>query len=200
MDTIKTTSQPLLHPLSAGLMPGDMTTELFGDRSKKGVVHFLTNGSVKAFKDIPLKIRQQIEAWLLEDFKTDTTVKEALGKLPWSQAVEQYAYCLFGSADKEADFCAQGKIQKPDNFRCGDSCKCLAWKRKNISYDEVNMTMRELEILDQLKTGLPDKMIAHNLGIALPTINNHKKNIMIKLGAQNKTEAVYKAGVKKILR
>lgn len=199
METFNSTSQPLLHPLAAGLLPGDFSTELFGDRQLR-TLHFLNNGSVKTFKDLPQPLRVQIEEWLRQDILNDKHVKSHLGKMPWSEALEEYSFCLFGSADNNPDFCSKGKIQKPDNFRCGDNCRCLKWKRKTINYDEVNLTIRELQVLDLLKTGKPVKLIAHELGIAEPTLNNHKTNIMTKLGAQNTTEAIYKAGLKKILQ
>jgi len=52
------------------------------------------------------------------------------------------------------------------------------------------LTKRELEVLNLLKDGHPDKEIANMLGIAPTTAKNHVKNILGKLSAKNRTQAV----------
>ena len=52
------------------------------------------------------------------------------------------------------------------------------------------LTKRELEVLRLLKDGHPDKEIANMLGIANTTAKNHVKNILGKLNAKNRTQAV----------
>lgn len=52
------------------------------------------------------------------------------------------------------------------------------------------LTRRELEVLRLLKDGHPDKEIANMLGIANTTAKNHVKNILGKLNAKNRTQAV----------
>lgn len=187
-------SQPI-HTLPAGIIPGDFSTELFA-APKSRSVHFLQNAQVKKFTDLPIKLKKQLENWLF----LDKPAQADLSGMKWSEALEEYAYCLFGSADASPDFCSSGNIQKPDNFRCSGNCRCLAWDKKKISYNEQNLTVRELQVIDKFKTGEPDKLIAHDLGIALPTLNNHKANIMRKMDATSKTDVVVKAATQKILQ
>ena len=52
------------------------------------------------------------------------------------------------------------------------------------------LTKRELEVLRLLKDGHSDKEIASLLGIAPTTAKNHVKNILDKLNAKNRTQAV----------
>jgi two-component system nitrate/nitrite response regulator NarL len=52
------------------------------------------------------------------------------------------------------------------------------------------LTPRELEVLQLLAEGLPNKAIAHRLGISQHTVKFHVNAIMGKLGAQSRTEAV----------
>ena len=52
------------------------------------------------------------------------------------------------------------------------------------------LTTREREVLELLARGLPDKEIAGQLGTSVKTANFHAANVISKLGAQNRTEAV----------
>ena len=48
---------------------------------------------------------------------------------------------------------------------------------------------REIEVLDLVARGLANKQIAHSLSIAETTAKNHVKNILHKLGVQDRTQA-----------
>lgn len=53
-----------------------------------------------------------------------------------------------------------------------------------------NLTDRELEVLGLIRDGYRNKQIAHQLSIAETTVNFHIKNLMDKLGANDRTHAV----------
>ena len=55
------------------------------------------------------------------------------------------------------------------------------------------MTRRELEVLQLVAEGLPNKSIADRLDISEHTVKFHVNAIMGKLGAQSRTEAVTRA-------
>lgn len=55
------------------------------------------------------------------------------------------------------------------------------------------LTPRELEVLQLLAEGLPNKAIAHQLDISEHTVKFHVNAILGKLGAQSRTEAVVRA-------
>lgn len=55
------------------------------------------------------------------------------------------------------------------------------------------LTPRELEVLQHLAEGLPNKAIARQLEISEHTVKFHVNAIMTKLGAQSRTEAVVRA-------
>lgn len=55
------------------------------------------------------------------------------------------------------------------------------------------LTPRELEVLQLLAEGLPNKTIAHQLNISEHTVKFHVNAILGKLGAQSRTEAVVRA-------
>ncbi len=52
------------------------------------------------------------------------------------------------------------------------------------------LTPRELEMLRYAATGETNKEIAARLGIELSTVKNHVHNVLDKLGARRRTEAV----------
>lgn len=55
------------------------------------------------------------------------------------------------------------------------------------------LTSREIEVVELLAQGLPNKSIAARLGISDQTVKFHVASICGKLGAANRTEAVRKA-------
>lgn len=55
------------------------------------------------------------------------------------------------------------------------------------------LTPRELEVLELLAEGLPNKVIAGRLGISDQTVKFHVAQITSKLGVANRTEAVRRA-------
>lgn len=62
-----------------------------------------------------------------------------------------------------------------------------------IQQEEITLTKREIEILEQLSKGLNYQQIADNLIIAPATVRKHIENIYKKLQVHNKMEAVQKA-------
>jgi DNA-binding NarL/FixJ family response regulator len=54
----------------------------------------------------------------------------------------------------------------------------------------VMLTPRETDVLRLLGEGVCNKLIARELGIGLGTVKSHVKNVMTKLGASARTEAV----------
>lgn len=59
--------------------------------------------------------------------------------------------------------------------------------------EEINLTTREIEVLEQLSKGLTYQVIAENLFLSVGTIRKHIENIYAKLQVHNKLEAIQKA-------
>jgi len=56
--------------------------------------------------------------------------------------------------------------------------------------DRTHLTDRELQVLQCIVEGSNNKQIAHALGIAEFTVKNHVRNILEKLGVEDRTQAV----------
>jgi DNA-binding NarL/FixJ family response regulator len=75
--------------------------------------------------------------------------------------------------------------------------KTLRLLRHPVSFDtprdEVRLTGREVEVLEQLSHGLTYQLIAENLALSAGTVRKHVENIYAKLQVHNKLEAIEKA-------
>ncbi len=56
--------------------------------------------------------------------------------------------------------------------------------------EATKLSKRERQVLEELSKGLPDKVIARNLGVTEHTIRFHLKNVFRKLGVNNRLQAV----------
>ena len=74
-----------------------------------------------------------------------------------------------------------------------------AWLVASVSSESTDLTeaepltARELEVVELLAQGLPNKAIAARLGISDQTVKFHVAAICGKLGAANRTEAAHRA-------
>lgn len=76
--------------------------------------------------------------------------------------------------------------------------KTLKLLRNPVDFDkkcdeEIKLTTREVEVLEQLSKGLNYNVIAENLFLSPSTVRKHIENIYTKLQVHNKLEAVQKA-------
>lgn len=185
-----TTKNPSMqmHQLPAGLLPGDYNTELFGIRETRQVFG-ICNGSTIPFKDINQVLHAEIFAMMLKDDKALHDLKD----YDHEKALEEFAFCLYGAADHEADFTPAGVAGKTENFMCGDNCRCMAWNSKHITINGNELTPRQIEVTKHLATDMPDKQIAAALNITESTLDGHKRTIYAKAGVQSKIGYVRRA-------
>jgi len=69
----------------------------------------------------------------------------------------------------------------------------------SIAKEEISLTAREIEVLEQLSKGLKYNAIAENLFLSPGTIRKHVENIYTKLQVHNKLEAIQKAKNNKLI-
>lgn len=83
--------------------------------------------------------------------------------------------------------------------------KTLKLLRNPIDFDakteeeEIKLSIREIEVLEQLSKGLNYNQIADNLILSPSTIRKHIENIYTKLQVHNKLEAIQKAKSNKLI-
>jgi len=65
--------------------------------------------------------------------------------------------------------------------------------------EDIKLTAREIEVLEQLSKGLSYNLIAENLILSKGTVRKHIENIYKKLQVHNKLEAVQKAKKNKLI-
>ena len=53
-----------------------------------------------------------------------------------------------------------------------------------------DLSNREVEVLKHMKDGLKNPEIAGQLSLSTKTVENHVRNILLKLGVKNRTQAV----------
>jgi DNA-binding NarL/FixJ family response regulator len=64
---------------------------------------------------------------------------------------------------------------------------------ENKEVEEIKLSAREIEVLEQLSKGLNYNSIAENLFLSPATVRKHIENIYTKLQVHNKLEAIHKA-------
>ncbi|WP_019587747.1 LuxR C-terminal-related transcriptional regulator [Deinococcus apachensis] len=66
-------------------------------------------------------------------------------------------------------------------------------KRSQNQAASGSLSLREIDVLRLLGRGMTNEDIAHELDISLPTVKTHVSNVLLKLDARNRTQAVARA-------
>lgn len=67
------------------------------------------------------------------------------------------------------------------------------FERNGAALAELGISAREIEVLDRLASGAPNKLIARQLDISPNTVKTHVARLLEKLDAANRTEAIARA-------
>lgn len=176
------------NALPAGLLRGDYNTELFGDPETRKM-HALSNGNRVAFAYahpiVKLSVKKQLQS--------DAVAMFDLAHLPEEEALEEYAFCLYGALNATPDFDETGVPVVSENFLCGTDCRCVKWPSKKITLNGTAITERQIIILRLLANDMPDKAVADTLSITQSTLDHHKRTLMSIAGVFSKTSLVKKA-------
>jgi DNA-binding CsgD family transcriptional regulator len=63
-------------------------------------------------------------------------------------------------------------------------------RETSIGESSALLTAREDDILQRILEGMPDKLICRELGLALPTVKSHVRNILRKTGTSGRAEVI----------
>lgn len=95
------------------------------------------------------------------------------------------AWIVMGVMDISPDQVLTGEVKRTIiNRKTGEILP------SSLIQTEKQLTVREKEILLLIAIGLLSKEIAHKLNISIYTVNNHRKNILLKLNVDNMIEAI----------
>ena len=95
---------------------------------------------------------------------------------------------LMNDCDKDEIIDSVKSCAKGDKFFCGQVLDKLNWSEGQESAhgcDPINISERELEVLQLIAEGLTTKQIAEKLHLSFHTVMTHRKNMMAKLGLNN---------------
>ena len=152
-----------------------MRVILVGSREERARMRATLNGSIRVVAEFPSLT--QAEAAGLE---ADGILLSPGVRLPPSRAKR-------ASASLAEAFGGGG----PDTTDVGRAFTARQTLR-DAGFDEP-LTPREIQVLELLAEGLPNKAIAERLGISDQTAKFHVASISGKLGAANRTDAVRRA-------
>ncbi|MFP9114338.1 helix-turn-helix transcriptional regulator [Flavobacterium sp. RHBU_3] len=184
-----------MRPPIPGIIPGDYNIEFIGIIETKTVIT-LQNGQPIPFKNIPGLLKSK----LYKKMQADDKAMESLGRMPMSEALEHFVFCLYGDVDNTPDVHANGKLGETENFRCGEDCICLGWKSKDITINGTALTPRQIQVADKLASDMPDKQIAAELGMTVNTLITHKQNVYEKAGVMSRSGFVQQAFQNRVVR
>lgn len=170
--------------IPAGLI--DKNVELFAVNDKLMAQY---NGSVLEFFNLPKSI---IDKYIDEMLKYPEKVKclYNMGFFNLKEMVYQYCWCNYGGYDKTPDLVTNNNLFYTEYWDCGkrESCPYQFKLCNRIIVGNVSITKREIEIIKEIASGDPDKIIADRLGITFFTLNAHKKSIYEKLNTHSQSE------------
>lgn len=66
--------------------------------------------------------------------------------------------------------------------------------------DDLNLSKREVEVLQLMAKGLSNQEIAENLFVSLSTVKTHNNNLFDKMGVRRRTQAIEKARHMRIIQ
>ena len=176
-----------------GMALDDNNIEFVGCKETKTVI-WMQNGRSRPFHLLPSKEYNMLKELFLSDQEAVKAFCKTYPKHEHNlkRLVEIYTCYMYGQFDQKPDI-KNGKLQACENFRDSQHCISLKFDHKYIDIDGVPLSNRDLMIIDRFIKGDPDKSIASDLGIAITTLDFHKKNLYVLVGANSKIDVVVKA-------
>ncbi len=148
------------------------------------------NGEIIPFIELPEEVIEIFEIELIKDKVAYSTVETVFKLIDSSDILEQYVKCRYGGFDFIPDL-VHGKLStNPEYWDCGLRGKCAAEGKvcKLPVAKNGQLTPRETEVIRYVAEGLPDKIIAHKMDIAISTVVTYQKRIRTKLGAYSRID------------
>jgi DNA-binding NarL/FixJ family response regulator len=107
------------------------------------------------------------------------------------EALEVLKFVRAGGTYMPADALIEDR--KPEHYNVGTPCLNLNGQARTQPNRFESLTSREADVVERLRQGKPNKVIAHELDISESTVKVFVHRILKKLGAVNRTEVAYLA-------
>jgi len=93
---------------------------------------------------------------------------------------------LLKSCNRQDVLTALEKLNENKNYFCSDiTKKIMAENNRSQNQEEINLTLREKEILTMLVNCKTNNQIANKIGLSENTVKTHRRNILTKFGVNN---------------
>lgn len=190
--------------MPAGILKEDGNVEFFGVRETREV-KWIQHGKIRPFSEL----KGKLSFLIVSAFEGDQPAKEILKnltdangellKLPYLRRLELYVYYCWGSLNSFPDVVGD-VLSAPENFREKADCISLGFSLKKLTIDGIPLKPREIVMIDLFAKDYKDEIIAKELGIAMPTFNQHKRSLFDKAGGvMTKTALMIKAVKQQLL-
>ena len=83
-------------------------------------------------------------------------------------------------------------IQQQNNRECNSESHSIRWVVESGGWSKDSFTPRQWDVLSLICQGLPNKIIARNLNMQESSVKAHVRQLMKKLGVQNRTQIACK--------
>ncbi len=153
--------------------------------------------------DDPQCLLDSIESGVSGVLPMNTNIRVALAAIELILAGGTFAPCnaLANALHQEAGdapmprFAESPEITNPHpastDFGAIPAIQLVPQQKSAVSGSAHIFTLREQQVLERLKKGMQNKLIAFSLGIAESTVKVHLRNIMKKLHATNRTQVAF---------
>jgi DNA-binding NarL/FixJ family response regulator len=96
---------------------------------------------------------------------------------------------LASVADAVVDV-AEGGVALPAVLMAAVVTQWRSGSRRSSTGPDLQLTLREMEVLNAMVDGLSTKATARLLGVAIKTVENHKTRVFAKLGVRNQAQLI----------
>jgi len=173
--------------IPAGFFKGDMRIEFFTEGTD---TYAQRDGEKTLLKDAPEDIKNIIREDM-EKRPRAVLALNAAGIVESEEQIIQYTRCCFGGYDGQADV-VNGKVIHMEYWDCGSrgECKYEGVLCCSIKVGDYRITLREIELIHEICSGIPDKQISDRMGIEDGTLNAMKRRLCEKIGGHTKLDVM----------
>ncbi len=176
--------------------------EFFGIEQNM-TVKFIQGNKIQSWKDLSKENLELIYPYYVSDtpfheFIEDQETQYNI-QLPEDRKMELYVYFMWGALDANPDI-KDGVLQLSENYRHIENCPSRKFKHKKFMLGEVELTDRDLTIIDMSAKEYKNLVIADELGIKEKSLEAYCKRFYERTGVHTKIGLVNNAHQNQLIR